>query len=209
MSKVHEAITAVMADLAVAGIGKDRKNQAQGYAFRGIDDVYNALAPIMSKHKLMCLPRCLSRTVSERETAKGGTLFYVVVDVEYDLTADDGSVHVVRVPGEAMDSGDKATNKAMSAAFKYMAMQVFCIPTEGDNDADAQTHEVKPRAAAPMSPNQFADHCTAMQDAADEEGLKLAFSKAYKAAQALGDTQAMKSFEEKKDQLKTTIAKPA
>ena len=44
--------------------------------------------------------------------------------------------------GEAMDSGDKATNKAMSAAYKYAAMQAFCIPTEGDNDADATTHEV-------------------------------------------------------------------
>ena len=42
-----------------------------------------------------------------------------------------------------MDSGDKATNKAMSAAYKYAALQTFCIPTEGDNDADATTHEVK------------------------------------------------------------------
>jgi hypothetical protein len=41
-----------------------------------------------------------------------------------------------------MDSGDKATNKAMSAAYKYMAMQLFCIPTEGDNDADSSTHEI-------------------------------------------------------------------
>ena len=41
-----------------------------------------------------------------------------------------------------MDSGDKATNKAMSAAYKYAAMQAFAIPTEGDNDADSTTHEV-------------------------------------------------------------------
>jgi hypothetical protein len=41
-----------------------------------------------------------------------------------------------------MDSGDKASNKAMSAAYKYAAFQAFCIPTEGDNDADATTHEV-------------------------------------------------------------------
>lgn len=44
-----------------------------------------------------------------------------------------------------MDSADKATNKAMSAAYKYAAMQAFCIPTEGDNDADAHTHDVAPR----------------------------------------------------------------
>lgn len=42
-----------------------------------------------------------------------------------------------------MDSGDKASNKAMSAAYKYAAIQTFCIPTEGDNDADSTTHEVR------------------------------------------------------------------
>jgi hypothetical protein len=73
-------------------------------------------------------------------------LFYVVAGMDFDLvSAVDGSSHTVHVIGEAMDSADKATNKAMSAAYKYMAMQVFCIPTEGDNDADATTHDgIKP-----------------------------------------------------------------
>ena len=74
----------------------------------------------------------------------------MTVGVEYDIiAAEDGSRHVVRFVGEAMDSADKATNKAMSAAFKYMAMQTFCIPTEGDNDADSHTHEVGPRVQQP------------------------------------------------------------
>ena len=140
---VYKAISSVMLDLSKEGISKDRKNESQGYKFRGIDDVYNALSSALSKHHLVCLPRVLAREVVERTTAKGTVLFYVTVDVEYDLVAEDGSKHTVKTYGEAMDSGDKATNKAMSAAFKYMAMQVFCIPTEGDNDADAQTHEVK------------------------------------------------------------------
>jgi hypothetical protein len=50
-----------------------------------------------------------------------------------------------------MDSADKATNKAMSAAYKYAAMQAFCIPTSGDNDADATSHEVAPRRQAPAA----------------------------------------------------------
>lgn len=146
---VYKAISAVMLDLSKEGISKDRKNESQGYKFRGIDDVYNALSSALSKHHLVCLPRVLAREVVERTTAKGTVLFYVTVDVEYDLVAEDGSKHTVKTYGEAMDSGDKATNKAMSAAFKYMAMQVFCIPTEGDNDADAQTHEVKPSGRKP------------------------------------------------------------
>lgn len=142
--KVYLAIAKVAAALAKDGIGKDRKNQAQGYSFRGIDDVYNALAPILSANGLCILPNVLERTVVERVNKGGTALFYVTVKVEFAfVSAEDGSTHKVTTYGEAMDSGDKATNKAMSAAYKYAAMQAFCIPTEGDNDADATTHEVK------------------------------------------------------------------
>jgi hypothetical protein len=140
---VYACIAKVSAELATAGISKDRKNTQQGYSFRGIDDVYNALAPMLAKHGLVILPRILSRDVVERQTQKGGALFYVTVEAEFDFVASsDGSKHVVKTYGEAMDSGDKATNKAMSAAYKYAAFQTFCIPTEGDNDADAHTHQV-------------------------------------------------------------------
>jgi hypothetical protein len=139
---VYSAIAEVMGKLAKVGIGKNNKNAQQGYKFRGIDDVYNALSSLLSEAKLMILPRVLNRSVTERETKNGGVLFYVVVDVDFDLvSAVDGTSHTVHVIGEAMDSGDKATNKAMSAAYKYACMEVFCIPTEGDNDADATTHD--------------------------------------------------------------------
>lgn len=143
--KVYQAIASVMATLSKEGISKGRKNQQQGYQFRGIDDVFNALSPILSDNKLCVLPRVLSRSVTERQTARGGAIFYTVLDVEFDfVSAEDGSKHTVRTMGEAMDSGDKSTNKAMSAAYKYACLQVFCIPTEGENDADYITHEVAP-----------------------------------------------------------------
>lgn len=143
--KVYQAINRVQAALTKHGITKDKRNQQQGYNFRGIDDVYNALSPLLAEHGLCILPRILSRHCDERQTQKGGTLFYVTVEAEFDFVcAEDGSKHTVRTFGEAMDSGDKATNKAMSAAYKYAAFQAFAIPTEGDNDADAQTHSVQP-----------------------------------------------------------------
>lgn len=143
---VYAAICEVSAALARHGIAKDRKNTQQGYAFRGIDDVYNALAPVIAAARLCILPRVTERTVTEGATKSGGVLFYVVTRVEFDVvSAVDGSKHTVVTYGEAMDSADKATNKAMSAAYKYMAMQLFCIPTEGDNDADAHTPDVAPR----------------------------------------------------------------
>ncbi len=145
MSEVYKAIAQVTAALGRSGIEKNRKNTGQGYNFRGIDDIYNALSSELATAQLCIIPRVVEREQIERQTAKGGTLFYVTVKAEYDIvSAKDGSTHTACAYGEAMDSGDKATNKAMSAAYKYLAMQLFCIPTEGDNDADATTHEVAP-----------------------------------------------------------------
>lgn len=159
---VYKAINAVQSDLARDGITKDRRNSSQGYNFRGIDDVYNALSPLLAKHGLCILPRIISRECVERASQKGGVLFYVTVEAEFDFVSSvDGSKHVVRTFGEAMDSADKATNKAMSAAYKYAAFQAFAIPTEADNDADAHTPEVaaqaKPIAKPADPPPQLTD----------------------------------------------------
>jgi hypothetical protein len=155
---VYEAINAVQSDLAKEGITKDRRNEQQGYKFRGIDDVYNAIAPLLAKHKLCILPRYISRECTERTTAKGGVIFYATVHGEFDfVSALDGSKHTVTTYGEAMDSADKATNKAMSAAYKYAAFQAFAIPTEGDNDADAHHHEVAPKRPATPPATDSAD----------------------------------------------------
>jgi hypothetical protein len=138
--KVYECIALVSAEIAQTGISKDRRNEQQNYKFRGIDDVYNALAPMLAKHKLVILPRILDRSVVERTTQKGGVLFYVTVAAEFDFVAAvDGSKVTVRTYGEAMDSADKATNKAMSAAYKYAAFQTFCIPTEATTTPTANT----------------------------------------------------------------------
>jgi hypothetical protein len=152
---VYECIAAVSAEIAKVGISKDRKNEQQGYKFRGIDDVYNVLAPLLAKEGLVIVPRILSRECVERLSSKQTPLFYVTVEAEFDfVSAHDGTKATARSYGEAMDSADKATNKAMSAAYKYAAFQTFCIPTEGDNDADATTHDVEaqpePHAAPVM-----------------------------------------------------------
>jgi hypothetical protein len=150
MQAVYKAIAAVAGELAKDGISKDRKNQQQNYNFRGIDDVYNALSPLLAKHGLVILPRFIERDCIERQTKSGGALFYSTVKGEFDFVAvEDGSKHTVTTYGEAMDSADKSTNKAMSAAYKYAAFQAFAIPTEGDNDADAVTHQVAPKKSTP------------------------------------------------------------
>ena len=144
--EVYKAINAVTKEMSEVGIKKAGENKAQNYKFRGIDDVYNALSSVISKHGLCILPAMLERNCEERMSNKNSALFYVTVKARFDLvSAIDGSSHSIFTYGEAMDSGDKATNKAMSAAYKYACMQAFCIPTEGDNDADATTHVVAPK----------------------------------------------------------------
>lgn len=151
---VYGAICAVTADLASEGISKNRRNsQGAGYNFRGIDDVYNALSRLLAEHKLCILPRVVGREFREAEAKSGGALYYTILTVEFDVvSAVDGSKHTVCTVGEAMDSSDKSTNKAMSAAYKYLAFLMFCIPTEGDNDTETHTHEPAPRRQTPAAP---------------------------------------------------------
>lgn len=171
--KVYKAINAVQSDLSREGIGKDRTNTFDNYNFRGIDDVYNALSPLLAKHGLCILPRVLSRESVERVSQKGGALFYVTVEAEFDfVSAEDGSKHTVKTFGEAMDRGDKATNKAMSAAYKYAAFQTFAIPTEGNPDADSETHQVKTQREKDL--DDLAAYMVEMHEASkDMEAIKL------------------------------------
>ncbi len=143
---VYKAITAITAIMAKEGLSKSRANAQQGYKFRGIDDVYNALSGYLAEQHLCMLPRVMQRDVVERQTKTGGTLIYTTLLVEFDFVSSlDGSRHTICTVGEAMDSGDKSSNKAMSAAMKYACLVAFQIPTEGDNDADNTTHDVASR----------------------------------------------------------------
>ena len=143
MAEIYQAIIGVMAD--IGAIGKDKKNAQQGFKYRGVDDVMNALQPVMVQHGLFVVPEIIDQKREERQTNRGGNLIYSVCTVRYTFYAKDGSSVQCVVVGEGMDSGDKATNKAMSIAFKYACFQVFCIPTEEIKDPDAEVHTVAPR----------------------------------------------------------------
>ena len=135
---IYESITAVMNE--IGAVGKNSKNAQQGFMFRGIDAVMNAINPALVKHKVFIVPEILEQSREERTTSKGGLLIYSICKVKYTFYAEDGSSVSAVVIGEGMDSGDKATNKAMSIAFKYACFQVFCIPTEEMKDPDAECH---------------------------------------------------------------------
>ncbi len=131
---IYSAINSIMLELK--HLGKDQVNQAQRFNFRGIDDVYNALHPLLAKHGVFTTSRILESNRREAETNKGSKTNWVVLRVEYTFHALDGSSLSTEVEGEAMDSGDKATSKALSMADKYALIQLFKIPTDDTADAD-------------------------------------------------------------------------
>ena len=136
---IYESITAIMEE--VPAIGKNKRNDQQKFNFRGIDDVMNALQPLLSKHKVFIVPEILEQTREERTTKNGSVLIYSICKIKYKFYAEDGTFIEAVTIGEGMDSGDKATNKAMSIAMKYALFQVFCIPTEEMKDPDGESHD--------------------------------------------------------------------
>lgn len=148
--RVYEAIAAITAELAETGIAKRQVNETAGYAYRGIEDVLKALAPLLARHRLCVLPRVLERVVADRQNAKGELLVSVSLKVAFDLvSARDGSLHTIEAWAEALDEGDKATAKAMSAAYKQALLQAFCVPVAGIEEADATAQRLKPCAEPP------------------------------------------------------------
>lgn len=151
-SAIYGSLSAVMAELGA--IAKDGVNKSQGFKFRGIDQVYNEMHPIMAKHKIFTVPRVLKLLArKERETRNGGTLSFTLLEMEYDfVSGKDGSkITVGPIIGEGMDAGDKGTNKAMAIAHKYALFQLFLIPTEKADDPDGDAYDVKPERTKPVA----------------------------------------------------------
>jgi hypothetical protein len=142
---IYKKMTEIMKD--IGPVSKDQKNTAQGFKFRGIDQFVNSLHPALVKHGVFMAPRLVKEEHEIREVVRGsgktGADKHVSIQMEYDFFAEDGSkVTIGPIPAEGLDSGDKATNKALSAALKYALIQTFSIPTEDMAEADLESPEI-------------------------------------------------------------------
>ena len=142
---IFKKMSDVMKD--IGSVGKDQKNLQQGFKFRGIDQFVNSLYPALTKNGVFMSPRLVKEEHELKEvvrsSGKPGVDKHVTLYMEYDFFAEDGSkVTVGPIPAEGLDSGDKATNKALSAALKYALIQTFSIPTEDMTDADSDSPEI-------------------------------------------------------------------
>ena len=169
---IYEQIPKVMDE--IGAIGKTRKNPQQGYMFRGIDDLYAACQSALIKHGVFTVPKVLDIKREERPAKSGGILIYTILTVSYTFFASDGSSVEAVTIGEAMDSGDKSSNKCMSAAQKYAFLQVFSIPTEEPKDSENHTYEPQAENPEPErvpTGRQQASGCITATQAGELEAL--------------------------------------
>lgn len=132
---IYERIVAIIGELPP--IGKDQRNEQQGFMFRGHDDVLNALNPLLAKHGVIVVPDVIDRAVSQRTTSRGSVMFEVNLHVRFTFYGAGGDSFSGSTWGEGTDMGDKATSKAMTMAFKSMLNQAFAISNKETADPDA------------------------------------------------------------------------
>jgi hypothetical protein len=139
MTSAREVILGVMND--VQGVSKKDKNLAQGFNFRGIDAVVNAVGPAFRKHGGFLVPKVINKTASILPTKNGGSMNAVALEVEFAIYGSEGEPITGLVASEAFDSGDKATAKAMSVALRTFLLQALLLPTD-EADPDSQSYEI-------------------------------------------------------------------
>lgn len=167
--QIYAAIIGVMND--VGAVGKDATNQQQKYKYRSIDALVSALSPAMAKNGVFVAPVEIMEEIREKQQTRSGSMqHFVKLRIRYRFFASDGSYVDAITIGEAMDTGDKATNKAETAAFKYALSQVFAVPTHDDADATDPEPIAPPenKPAAQNRPTQM--HIDALLALAETKG---------------------------------------
>ncbi len=169
MTGIVQALASIMD--SVGAVRKADRNSSQNFNFRGIDAVVNAVSPALRHYGVVVTPELQSVEYGTVEIGKNRTAMgHVRVVVKYTFTAEDGSSLTATVPGEAMDSGDKATAKAMSVAFRTALLQALALPTD-EPDPDSQSYERAPAQAKVMDEATYARALAAIQGAADEAAM--------------------------------------
>lgn len=149
MTTARQVIINVMAE--VQAVAKKEKNAAQGFNFRGIDAVVNAVGPAFRKAGGFIVPAVINKTTNLLPTRNGGSMNAVALEVEFSIYGDEGEPVRGTVAAEAFDSGDKATAKAMSVALRTFLLQTLLLPTD-DPDPDSQSYEIGATQVAKVKP---------------------------------------------------------
>jgi hypothetical protein len=155
--QAREIIQAVMQD--VQGLAKKDKNTHQGFAFRGIDAVMNAVGPALRTHGGFIVPQVVEKT----HEIMNGKLNLVRISVSFSVYGSEGEPITGTVAAEAFDSGDKATAKAMSVAYRTFLLQLLCLPTD-EPDPDSYTYNIAEVAVESKATRNWNSEIEALTD---------------------------------------------
>ena len=135
----------------VGSLAKEGFNSHQQYNFRGIDQLITAVQPVLNEVGLVIIPRVITHESMDRHTDKN-IQRWCTVEVQYTLVGPAGDTTEAVMVGEAVDTADKAMNKAMSNAAKYFYFQTFWFGVGGMDDGDFDHIEATPaRSNGPAS----------------------------------------------------------
>lgn len=155
--------------VSVTSLGKSQRNREQGFDFRGIDDVINAVGPRFREYGVVPAPMLETAGYRDTTTSKGKSVRECTVQVRYRFHGPAGDYLDVIVPGESLDIGDKGTAKAMSVAYRIALLQLLALPTD-EPDPD---HEVFEREDGGQSADQPAQLRAQIAALAQEKGYSL------------------------------------
>lgn len=155
MSLITSEIGVVEKNLEVPTSGK------KSYKAVSERDVLDAVKPIEAKYRVYSYPvsrKVIDHDVLVKESEYNGQVtrtntLYMRVETVYRFVNLDNPVEYIdtTVYGDGLDTGDKATGKAMTYADKYALMKAYKLSTGDDPDKDASPENGYERKAEPKA----------------------------------------------------------
>lgn len=130
---VHVAWSRVMQDVQFIAKGKSVTAGPARYNFRGIDDILNAVGPVLRKHGVSVIPTGVRPEFSVVTTqgANGSrSMNYCRSVGQFTIFGPRGDTIVGEALGEGFDPGDKSGSKASSVSLRTFYIQALAIPTD-------------------------------------------------------------------------------
>jgi hypothetical protein len=157
---IYERLSLITAEIGVVEKSlKVQVNQNSSYKAVSERDVLDAVKPIEQKYRVYSYPasrQIVDRDILTKESeyqgkvTRSNTLF-MRVETVYRFVNIDNPTEIIEttVYGDGLDTGDKATGKAMTYADKYALMKAYKLSTGDDPDKEASPENVfdkKPKA---------------------------------------------------------------
>lgn len=131
-----QKLAAVMGDMTA--FAKTGKNTGMNFRFVEINEILIDVRPRFAAHQIIMYPTNVQVEKIEFHERERGFSTHVFLNVTWTVTDGTDSITVASF-GEAIDTSDKASNKAQTAAEKQALQKLLLISNEDDNDSNNYT----------------------------------------------------------------------